>query len=297
MNERIIEVSNQGMHLKSSLKNIVILSEGGEKARLPFEDISCIIVQHPRSTITLSALADMADHNVSFIVCDDSCKPTAMLLPLDGNFIQAKRFLAQAGIKKPLKKRLWKKIIVEKIVSQANLLVKLFGEDFGLYYQSKHVKSGDPENIEAHASRIYWNALFHSTKFRRERFGGGPNAQLNYGYAILRATLARAIVSSGLHPSLGLHHHNQYNAFCLADDLMEPFRPLVDEIVYDLFCLDPEIETLTSEHKKALLQILTNKYFFNGTERALFDWCLRLTSSLVKVIMGKEKDLKIARLL
>ena len=179
--------------------------------------------------------------------------PAAMQLPLDGNYMQTQRFLAQVNAPKPLSKRLWQAIVREKILNQAGLLTELNGTDAGLSELAKKVRSGDPDNLEGRTAVIYWKNLF-GDPFRRDRDVPDSNLLLNYGYAVLRAMAARACCAAGLHPTIGLHHHNQYDPFCLADDLMEPFRPVVDRIVVGLNRGNSPVDELGKEHRRALVQ-------------------------------------------
>ncbi len=231
-----------------------------------------------------------------FIACNGKRMPCAMLLPLENHSTQTERFHAQANLPVPNRKRLWQQIVKAKILAQARLLRELTEEDWGLEMLAAAVRSGDPQNIEARAARIYWRNLFGQEGFRRNPEGEGLNPPLNYGYAILRAIAARALCAAGLHPSLGVHHHNRYDAFCLADDLMEPFRPIVDRTVAALSELrgsDPELDR---ETKRAILAALLERFTADGESRTLFDWVSRTASSLASAIQSGEKQIQIPQL-
>ena len=214
--------------------------------------------------------------------------PNAVLLPLEGNSLYSKTISQQAQVTEPTRKRLWQ----AKIREQAKVLLQAIGDGNPLPAYVKRVKSGDPENVEAQASRIYWQRLFVSA-FRRDFDAPGINRLLNYGYAVIRAAVARAIVSTGLHPSLRLHHHNQYNSFCLADDLVEPLRPAVDMKVYELWKRQQEESTLTTENKRALLETLSADCVMNGQRLPFMTSLHHYAASVQKVICGEHKCVEI----
>jgi CRISPR-associated protein Cas1 len=218
--------------------------ESGLRARdtetqtIPFADIAVLVTSHPQISFTQAALAGLAAAGGMLIVSNEKHLPAAMLLPLSTHSTQTERFARQAAVSLPTRKRAWQQIVQAKLRAQARLLEETTGADQGLRVMAAKVRSGDPDNLEAQAARIYWPALLgkdaSGEPFRRDPEGEGINVHLNYGYAVLRAIVARALCASGLHPSLGVHHHNRYDTFCLADDLMEPFRPLVDRVVAGL---------------------------------------------------------------
>jgi CRISPR-associated protein Cas1 len=209
-----------------------------------------------------------------------------MLLPLAAHFAQAERFSAQARASLPTRKRVWQQIIKAKIKAQANLLMELHGSDNGVAALADQVHSGDPSNVEARAARRYWSLLFADAKFRRDREHEEQNLLLNYGYAVLRAIVARAICAAGLHPSLGIHHHNKYNAYCLADDLMEPFRPTVDKAVTEYVNSHEPINRIEASAKKTIISELTGRYIVGCEQRTLFDTVGRIANSHADVFMG-----------
>jgi len=236
-------------------------------------------------------LADLMQAGGAFVVCDDRHLPVGMMLPLTGHSIQAERFAAQAAAPLPVKKRLWKQIVRRKILAQADLLRQLRGDDHGLIAIARSVRSGDPSNREAVASRRYWPALFDDPTFRRRFDAPDVNRLLNYGYAVLRAVVGRAICAAGLHPSLGLHHHNHYDPFCLADDLMEPYRPLVDAAVVEHVGCYGHDAPLDRAGKEALLGAILSRYRADGEVRTLFDIAARTAVSLAKVFLKQSSSL------
>lgn len=291
MTDRIIDLSEEPARLSVRYTNLVIEREAAEPVTVPLEELAVLVVSHPQVSMTHAVLSGLAASGGVFVTCDDKHLPAGMLLPLAGHFIQAERFEQQAVAPMPTRKRLWQQVIRAKLLAQAHLLSELGGGDRGITALVPRVRSGDPDNIEAEASRRYWPALFTSGYFRRDRFGLPPNQLLNYGYAVLRAIVARAICASGLHPSLGLHHHNRYDAFRLADDLMEPFRPLVDRTVVNLTHQRGMNIPLDKQAKAEILKALSGRLPLEGEWRTLFDVASRTASSLVAVFAGERRDL------
>jgi CRISP-associated protein Cas1 len=260
---------------------------------IPLADVAVLIAAHPQISFTHAVLAGLAEAGGMFIACNEKRMPCAMLLPLDTHSTQTERFAAQANLAAPNRKRFWQQIVKAKIRAQAALLRERTSEDWGLENLAAKVRSGDPQNVEARAARIYWKNLFGEDEFRRNPEGEGLNPALNYGYAVLRAIVARALCASGLHPSLGIHHHNRYDAFCLADDLMEPFRPVVDRAVVTLRDQRPDLSGLDRDTKRALLEALLARFEEDGESRTLFDWAGRTASSLANAIESGEKQIEI----
>lgn len=240
-----------------SMKNnqlVIARKDIEEVVTRPIEDIGFIVVANQMVKMTVPLLNALADNNVSVIFCDGKQMPKSMLMALEGNTTQQETCRYQMEATEPTKKRVWKQVVESKVRNQAALLNSI-GQDGDVlkpYYMN--VKSGDSDNREGAAARIYWSMLFGKA-FTRDREGKQPNKMLNYGYAILRAAMARALVGSGLYPAFGIFHRNRYNAFPLADDMMEPYRPFVDEIVYHLY-MDGAIDELTNEVKTQLLRVL-----------------------------------------
>lgn len=288
MTERIIDLSDDEYRLTSRNGLLVLAAEAHPEVTVPFADIAALIVAHPHVTYSQSVLSGLAEAGASFIACNDRRMPAAMLMPLQANYIQSERFARQAVVPKPCLKRLWKQIVSTKIKMQALALRKLGRPRHeGLLELSKQVKSGDTENLEGRAARTYWAILFGNS-FRRDFDAHDQNRFLNYGYAIVRSIVSRAICASGLHPSLGIHHHNRYNPFCLADDLMEPFRPLVDVVVAGLLERHDAGAPLDKNLKSELIAPLLKRYRAGSESRTLFDLASKMTESLVRVY--EEKD-------
>lgn len=256
------------------------------KRRVPIEDIGFVVLEHPMINITLPLLNALAQNNVAVTICNREMMPSAMLQPLESNNIQGELYRAQIDASEPLKKNLWRQSIEYKIKNQAALLSKLGYEGDVLKPLYMNVKSGDSDNREGVAARIYWNQLFGSG-FIRSREGEPPNNLLNYGYTLLRAATSRALVGSGLLPAFGIFHRNRYNAFPLADDIMEAYRPFVDEIVFKLFYSG---ETkLTKEVKVELLNLLFVDCKMEKVRRPLDVALTITTASLARCFAGKQK--------
>lgn len=268
---------------------VVETKERGEHS-IPIEDIGFVVLEHPQITITMPAMQKLNDNNVALVCCDEKHHPSAMLLNLDGHHLQGELFRNQLQASEPLKKQLWKQVIEYKINNQAALLNKLGKPTGALPQYLKSVNSGDTSNREGAAAREYWTYLFGDS-FIRDRYGAHPNSLLNYGYIVLRAAVARALVGSGLLPTLGIHHHNRYNAFCLADDIMEPYRPYVDSIVYEMWESGTDDMILEKETKAHLLQLLTEDVQIGKVKRPLMVALSITTASLARCFNGETKKL------
>jgi CRISPR-associated protein Cas1 len=293
MTDRLLDFAESAASLSTENGLLVIRRPEQPVETAPLADVAAIVASHRQVVFTQNLVAAMAKAGCVLVCCDERHHPAAMLLPIEGHFSQAQRFQAQAGASLPLKKRVWKELVVLKIRMQAQTLQLLYGEDFGVALLASRVRSGDPDNIEAVAAQRYWIRLFADSRFRRGDDEDARNAILNYGYAVLRAITARAICASGLHPSLGVNHRNRYNAFCLADDLMEPLRPLVDLRVASL-CLEQPKDglALDRETKRALLSGLAARYTIGGERRTLFDAVSRWARNLAAVYLGERRDLQ-----
>lgn len=291
MIKRTVEISNPA---RLSLKNrqMVFGREGFDLAAVPIEDLGILILDHPQITHTQGLLAACSENNVAVLVCNSKHLPVSILLPLEGNNLHSRTIARQAQIAEPSRKRLWQAIIRAKIREQAKALFRSTGDNNPLPDYVKRVKSGDPDNIEAQVSRIYWQRLF-GTAFRRDFDAPGINSLLNYGYAVMRAAVARAIVSTGLHPSLELHHHNQYSSFCLADDLLEPLRPAVDIKVFELYQNLQDEPALTSGNKQTLLEILSGNCSINSQQLPIMTSLHHYAASVREVICGEHKRVEI----
>ena len=255
---------------------------------IPVEDIGFVLLENQQIGITMPLLNALADNNVAVVICDDKVMPNAMLLNLSSNSVQGERYRDQVAVSEPLKKNLWKQTVEAKIRNQALLLDKLEkdGSQLKIYWQN--VKSGDADNREGMAAKVYWNALFEKD-FLRSRTGDAPNEMLNYGYTVLRAAVARSLMGSGLFPAFGIYHRNRYNAFPLADDIMEPYRPFVDEIVFNLYA-NGERE-LNKDVKAELLKLLYVDTVFDKVTRPLELGLSVTTSSLAKCFSGEQKKI------
>ncbi len=263
------------------------------------EDIGVIVIDHPQITLTSALIAALLDNNVALITCDSHHMPTGLLLPLSGNTIQSERFQAQVSASLPLKKQLWQQTVKQKIANQSTILRQLTSAEAGCMDQwSNDVRSGDVDNLEGRAAAYYWKNLFAQEidHFKRGREEAAPNHLLNYGYAILRAIIARALVSSGLLPTLGIHHHNRYNAYCLADDIMEPYRPYVDAHVLVLLRQKGFQEELTQEDKAYLLQIPTLDVCVEGKRSPLLVAASLTTASVAKCFTGELRKISYPKL-
>lgn len=263
----------------------------GEINQAPVEDLGFIVIEHPQVTFTQYLMTKLIEHNVAVVFCNEKHMPTSMLLHLESNHLQNEIFRNQINAGHPLKKRLWQQTIKAKIKNQ-KLLLEESGNDSGnLGALIKNVKSGDTSNQEAAASRFYWAQLFPIQGFKRRRDGVPPNSLLNYGYAILRAAVARSLVGSGMLPTLGIHHKNRYNAFCLADDLMEPYRPFVDKMVLGIVESGNNFNDLSKNVKTELLNVLTMDTYFKTHTRPLMIGLSSTTSSLAKCFDGSAEKL------
>lgn len=259
----------------------------------PIEDIGIVVLDCKQITITQGLLEALLENNSAVITCDNRSMPVGLMLPLCGNSVQSERFRDQIDASLPLKKQLWQQTIKAKIRNQAAVLTHWTSKETGCMRRWENdVKSGDPDNLEGRAAAYYWKTLFSDfdelKDFTRDRDGIYPNNILNYGYAVLRAVVARAIVSSGMLPTLGIHHHNRYNAYCLADDIMEPYRPYVDEIVFAIVKeFDGKEQDMTKDIKAKLLSIPITEVVINGKRSPLMVAASQTTASLYRCFNGK----------
>ena len=274
--------------ISTKLEQLVIKTEARETT-IPIEDIGFVVLEHPEIYISMTSLTKLADNNVAVIFCDAKHMPNSMLLNLNNHYIQQELFSQQINASEPLKKQLWQQIVKTKINYQAEHLKKLQKPYAVLHHYESKVLSGDTSNMEGAAAAFYWKTIF-DFNFKRERFGEYPNLFLNYGYIVLRAAVARAIAGSGLLSTLGIHHHNKYNAFCLADDIMEPYRPLVDATVIDIMQNYNEQE-LTVPIKAELLKILTQTVYFEDCKSPLMVALSKTTTSLQQCYTGTTRKI------
>lgn len=289
---RIIDFTDQAVDLHIRNHQLVIKFEDQSERSTPAAEVAAVILSAWRLTISKHTMEELARNGAVIIVCDEAKMPVGMMTPLCGHHLQSRCVRDQASASDSTLNRLWKQIVQAKISAQGQLLKSLYDNDYHLKELSNQVKSGDKGNLEGRAARIYWSKLFGSKRFRRNPDDGDPlNCALNYGYAVLRGILARAIVSSGLIPSLGLFHHNKYNPFCLADDLMEPFRPVVDSVVWSLDHESGLNDGLTVPVKQRVIGQITGRYILDDCQEAIFEMGSRLTASLAAVFGGRGKSL------
>jgi CRISPR-associated protein Cas1 len=268
------------------------LKDSDEEKSAPIEDIALVMLDHPQITITQSLMTKLLASNVAIVTCDDTHHPTGMFYNLCGNTLQSQKFKHQIEASVPLKKQLWQQTVMAKITNQAALLTLERQPTGPMLTFAKEVKSGDSENHEAMAASYYWKNLFPDfLTFTRHRLGDPPNNLLNYGYAILRALVARSLVGSGLMPTLGIFHRNQYNAYCLADDIMEPYRPFVDKIVCRLVMMNGQFLDLGPSMKKELLSLPATDVDMDGQKGPLLNAIQRTTASLAKCFEGSARKI------
>ncbi|MBS5527641.1 MAG: type II CRISPR-associated endonuclease Cas1 [Prevotella sp.] len=259
----------------------------------PIEDIGIVVLDCKQITITQGLLEALLENNSAVITCDNRSMPVGLMLPLCGNSVQSERFRDQIDASLPLKKQLWQQTIKAKIRNQSTVLTHWTNKETGCMRRWENdVKSGDPDNLEGRAAAYYWKTLFSDfdelKDFTRDRDGIYPNNLLNYGYAVLRAVVARALVSSGMLPTLGIHHHNRYNAYCLADDIMEPYRPYVDEFVFSIVKeFGGEEQELAKDIKAKLLSIPTTEVIIGGKRSPLMVAVSQTTASLYRCFNGE----------
>lgn len=258
----------------------------------PVEDLGCVVLEHRQISISHALLDHLMQHNVAVITCDQRMMPSGLLLNLEGHSLQSERYRAQIEASEPLKKQLWQQTIQAKIRNQADVLQHWGIDPIFLRERVRQVKSGDTGNEEAVCSFHYWQRLFPAAwAFTRKREGPPPNNLLNYGYAVIRATVARALSGSGLLPTLGIFHRNRYNAFCLADDIMEPYRPYVDHTVRGIIEKTSHIDPMETEHKNLLLSILSADVWLDGQKSPLMVAVQRTAASLARCYTGEQRRL------
>lgn len=260
---------------------------------IPIEDIGVVVIDNKRITITSGLLEALLENNCAVITCDSKSMPVGLMLPLYGNTLQNERFHIQIDASLPLRKSLWQQTVKQKILNQASVLRKATGIlPKNMLTWANNVKSGDSENLEARAATYYWRNIFPNIPdFIRGKDEEPPNNLLNYGYAILRACVARGLVASGLLPTFGIHHHNRYNAYCLADDIMEPYRPYVDELVIDVMARVGDYSELTRDIKAELLVIPTLDVVIDGKRSPLMIAVGQTTASLYKCFSGELRKI------
>ena len=289
MIKRTLYFSNPA-YLSIKWNQLIIKKPDQNKAQtVPIEDIAMILLDHQQITLTHEVIRRLQQNKAVIISCDQKHMPSGLMVPLEANHTQTEKQRNQLVATISLKKQLWQQTIIAKIRNQKALLTILDKEYNRLEVLEKRVKSGDPDNIEGQAARYYWSKMFQD--FTRDQFGEPPNHLLNYGYAILRSMTARALLSSGLLPTVGIFHKNKYNAFCLADDIMEPFRPFVDLIVYRIYQEEGDQFFLSQNAKEKLLSIATMDAIFNKKKKPLMVGMSSTTNSLQKCFEGTKRKI------
>jgi CRISP-associated protein Cas1 len=290
---RIVEVADDRRHLFMHRGFMVVQDTEGERKELgqvPLDDIAAVIANAHGLSYTNNLLVALAERGAPFVLCAANHNAVGMLLPIEGNFEQAKRIEMQIGASQPTHKRLWATVVRSKLEQQGAALEATGAPSAPLTALASKVKSGDPENLEAQGARRYWQLLF-GTEFRRDQNGGGINGLLNYGYTVLRATTARAVIAAGLHPSIGLHHSNDSNAMRLVDDVMEPFRPMIDLKVWQLH-RNGEKE-VSPETKRALVRTLYDDMQTEAGATPVMVCVQKLCTSLAQVYLGERDKLEL----
>ena len=291
MIKRIVEISSARTHLSIRYGQLILKENGEQIASIPCEDIGVLLVDHQGTSYTHSVFTELLRCGAAVVLSGGNHHPSGMLLPIESNSVQTERFRRQIEVKEPVKKRLWKQIVQAKIKHQA----RLTGRDSDVYKSlmalRHRVRSGDPENIEAQASRKFWPVYLQDMAFHRDINGAPPNNMLNYGYMVMRAAVARALCSAGLLPSLGIHHRNRYNAFCLADDLIEPFRGFVESKVRDCYFSNGPMDHLDHPTKAKLLEVLYESVTIACFKGPLMVGLHRTMASLQRCFAGEQKQL------
>jgi CRISPR-associated protein Cas1 len=292
MLKRTLFFSNPAYLSTKNEQLVVAFPDDGQETRtVPIEDIAIIVMENQQITITNGLLEKLVNKGVAVINCNQQHLPIGMFLPLNGHSEQSERFRNQISVSVPLKKNLWQQTISVKIMNQAGLLKEYGIPVQNMLHWAKSVTSGDTQNHEARAAAYYWQNLFDIPGFNRQQKGIPPNNLLNYGYAILRAVTARALVSSGMHPTFGIFHRNKYNAYCLADDIMEPYRPFVDLIVKDIVDREDHIDELTVDLKKQLLEAVAMDVMIDAKRSPLMVAMSRTTNSLYECFSGVSRKI------
>lgn len=277
----IVEILENGRYLSKYRGFLVVSDKEAQLGRVPLADVSAVLISADQATVSKQVVTALCEQNAAIIFCGANYLPTAITLPYTGNYESAHRMRQQIEASRPLCKQIWQDLVRQKIGNQANVLSWRNEEQAARELQAmvRRVKSGDPDNLEAQAARLYWRPLF-GAKFTRDRFGEDENVLLNYGYTVLRSAVARAIVASGLLPALGVHHRGRLNPFALVDDLMEPYRPLVDTVVLEL--VDAGDVVLTPASKRQLAAVLRLDLKTNAGISPLYEVLHKTTLSLVK---------------
>ncbi len=279
-------------HLKVRNSQLLIQEKGGtEEYQAPIEDVGFVLFEHPAITFTQGVIQSLIENNAAVVFCDNKHMPSAITLPLAGHFKQNENHYHQIQASKPLLKQLWQQTMKAKIKNQAAVLAAIGQDSSPLRLMARKVKSGDSENQEARAAKFYWGSLF-GPDFRRDPEGSPPNPSLNYIYAILRAAVARSLISAGLSLTFGIHHHNKYNPFCLVDDIMEPFRPFGDLVVWQLKKHDPQYHVMTNGVKQQLLEVLNHDALVNNNSSPLMVAMQTTAQNLAQCYAGLRQHIR-----
>jgi CRISPR-associated protein Cas1 len=287
--DRIVDIATDGLYLSVYRGFLIVKLDGQEQGRIALDDICAVIVHAHGVTWTTSLAVELARRGAIIVLCAANHAPVALISPIDGHHAQAAKMRAQWDAPRPLMKQLWRQIVVAKIEMQASLL-SARGKEEGnaLAMMAKRVRSGDADNLEAQAARRYWPALM-GPNFRRDQDADGANALLNYGYTVVRSCVARSIIAAGLHPTIGLHHHNRLNGFALADDLVEPFRPLVDNLVQQM--VDEGVDSITPEAKLRLARLIGHDVRIGGNVSPVSVASQRMAQSLARSFEDRKQSL------
>lgn len=289
--DRIVDIGTDGLSLSLHRGFLIVSKEREEVGRIALDDIHAMIVHAHGCTWTGNIVAALAERGAPIVFCGTNHSPVSVTLPLEGHHAQGARVRAQWAAGRPLAKQLWRRVVIAKIVMQGSLLAARGAAGAGAFdLLARRVRSGDPGNLEAQAARRYWPALM-GADFRRDRDAGGTNALLNYGYAVMRATLARAVVAAGLHPTIGIHHANRGNAFALADDLVEPFRPLVDALVVSM--IGQGADTLDPLLKRRFARLIAFDVVVGGETSPVAVAAARFAQSLARSFEAGTPELSI----
>lgn len=275
-----------------SLKLAQMVAELQDVTRtLPIEDIGVVILDHKQITITHALIDALLANNVAIVTSNDKHLPVGLMLPLDGNTLQSERFREQIDASEPLKKQMWQQTVIAKILGQAHVLGSQHIEHNNMFKWAKDVRSGDTDNMEARVAAYYWRNMFDKDAFIRDPQGLPPNNLLNYGYSVVRAMMARALVGAGLLPTLGIHHHSRYDAYCLADDIMEPYRPFVDQKVLEMWKDGGVTSDISSEQKRQLLGITTMDVNISGHRSPMMLAIQTTAQSVQKCFSGEARKI------
>lgn len=279
-------------HLSVKNKQLVVeLKNEKQTKTVPVEDIGFILIENMQISMSTPLIEELMNNNIAVIFCNSKHHPQSMLLNMEGNHQQTEIYRQQIAASEPLKKNIWKQTVISKIENQAKVLQKLGIDANPLPHLASQVKSGDSDNREGMAARLYWKKLF-GDDFSRERYGEWPNALLNYGYIIVRAATARALTGSGLLPSFGIFHSNRFNAFCLADDVMEPYRPFVDLAVWNICQKYPDVDIVHKEIKAEILELLSSDVSMKNSTRPFMIALTHTTASLAACFSGTKKQIE-----